>query len=242
MSARMLDRVGLLTPRLAIAGAHADLQAADALIDLRIGLNMAQLQQLQSQRADGGASVRPLLRQLSRLLPPAPAASGERRSGLAGMPGRYLACRLRQPADACISSSPARRGGRDYRRAARFVPGCAALSAIHHSCKGEPMIGEVSLYGLYVPSLLLLALLALVVARDARPGAGARRFLPLGLASGPVRSFAVHSSRCAVSHSLFPTGFDMTLKISFPALGRLQRHPAGRRRRIRRRLVAVAAL
>lgn len=65
ISARMLDRVGLLTPRLALAGVHADLQATDALIDLQVGLNMAQLQRVQSQRGDGAASVRPLLRQLA---------------------------------------------------------------------------------------------------------------------------------------------------------------------------------
>jgi uncharacterized membrane protein YccC len=43
MSARMLDRIGLLTPRLAMAGPQEDLAAVDALGDLRVGLNMTLL-------------------------------------------------------------------------------------------------------------------------------------------------------------------------------------------------------
>jgi uncharacterized membrane protein YccC len=64
-SARMVDRVGLLTPRLALAGPQEDLQAADALRDLRIGLNMTILQDVRGQLGRGEAALRPLMTQLS---------------------------------------------------------------------------------------------------------------------------------------------------------------------------------
>jgi uncharacterized membrane protein YccC len=64
-SARMVDRVGLLTPRLALAGSQQDLQAADALRDLRIGLNMTLLQGVRSQLGRGEAAIKPLMAQLS---------------------------------------------------------------------------------------------------------------------------------------------------------------------------------
>jgi uncharacterized membrane protein YccC len=65
-SARMVDRVGLLTPRLAMAGAHADLQAADALRDLRVGLNMTLLQSVRAQLGRGEAALGALMTRLSR--------------------------------------------------------------------------------------------------------------------------------------------------------------------------------
>ena len=65
-SARMVDRIGLLTPRLASAGGHQDLQARDALRDLRIGLNMTLLQQVRPQLGRGDAALSPLMTQLSR--------------------------------------------------------------------------------------------------------------------------------------------------------------------------------
>jgi hypothetical protein len=40
----LLDRLGLLVPRLAAAGTGNDLAAADALADLRVGLNMVEMQ------------------------------------------------------------------------------------------------------------------------------------------------------------------------------------------------------
>jgi uncharacterized membrane protein YccC len=77
--ARMLDRIGLLTPRLAVAGQQEDLVAVDALLDLRVGLNMAQLLQIRESLENEGASLQPLLQDLSRYfrnrpLPPASAA------------------------------------------------------------------------------------------------------------------------------------------------------------------------
>jgi uncharacterized membrane protein YccC len=73
-SARMVDRVGLLAPRLALAASQPNLQrhlqqnlqASDALRDLRIGLNMTILQDVRSQLGRGEAAVKPLMAQLSR--------------------------------------------------------------------------------------------------------------------------------------------------------------------------------
>lgn len=65
-SARMVDRIGLLTPRLAQAGDQQDLQARDAVRDLRIGLNMTLLQQVRPQLGRGEAALSPLMSQLSR--------------------------------------------------------------------------------------------------------------------------------------------------------------------------------
>jgi len=65
ISARMLDRLALLSPRLAVARGNADLQGADALADLRVGLNMTQLLRTQPVLDRAGLDVRPLLRTLS---------------------------------------------------------------------------------------------------------------------------------------------------------------------------------
>jgi hypothetical protein len=72
-SARMVDRVGLLTPRLALAGKEQDLQASDALRDLRIGLNMTLLQPCARARPRRGGAVGPLMNSclnISRCVPP----------------------------------------------------------------------------------------------------------------------------------------------------------------------------
>jgi uncharacterized membrane protein YccC len=65
-SARMVDRIALLTPRLAMAGPQEDLQAADALTDLRIGLNMTQLLAVRAELGRSQAALRALLEHLSR--------------------------------------------------------------------------------------------------------------------------------------------------------------------------------
>jgi uncharacterized membrane protein YccC len=65
MSARMVDRIGMLTPRLAAAGPHDDLSAVDALSDLRIGLNMVQLQRIAPDLRHHHGALRRLLRALS---------------------------------------------------------------------------------------------------------------------------------------------------------------------------------
>jgi uncharacterized membrane protein YccC len=81
-SARMVDRVGLLTPRLAMAGAEEDLQAVDALRDLRIGLNMTLLQDVRSQLGRGEAAIKPLMTQLSRHFALRPRVDGDCESRL----------------------------------------------------------------------------------------------------------------------------------------------------------------
>lgn len=65
VSARMLDRIALLTPRLAMAGAGQDLSAVDALADLRVGLNMAQLRNMQPGLEQDGVPLHPLMRRLA---------------------------------------------------------------------------------------------------------------------------------------------------------------------------------
>jgi uncharacterized membrane protein YccC len=78
-SARMVDRVGLLTPRLALAGPQQDLQAVDALRDLRVGLNMTLLQEVRARLGRGEAAVKPLMDLLARhfALRPRVDAAGE---------------------------------------------------------------------------------------------------------------------------------------------------------------------
>jgi uncharacterized membrane protein YccC len=65
-SARMVDRIALLTPRLQLAGAQQGLQAADALTDLRIGLNMTQLAEVRADLGPGQAALWPLMEHLSQ--------------------------------------------------------------------------------------------------------------------------------------------------------------------------------
>jgi uncharacterized membrane protein YccC len=69
-SARMVDRVGLLGPRLAQAAlkpnSQHDLQAVDALRDLRVGLNMTLLQNVRALLGHADAAVAPLMKQLAR--------------------------------------------------------------------------------------------------------------------------------------------------------------------------------
>jgi uncharacterized membrane protein YccC len=65
-STRMVDRIAQLTPRLALAGAQQDLQAADALVDLRIGLNMAQLVEAKRTLGPSQAALWPLMEHLSQ--------------------------------------------------------------------------------------------------------------------------------------------------------------------------------
>lgn len=66
VSARMLDRIALLTPRLVTAGPEHDTSGNDALVDLRIGLGVAQLRALQSGLEQAGLPLQPLLQQLAQ--------------------------------------------------------------------------------------------------------------------------------------------------------------------------------
>jgi uncharacterized membrane protein YccC len=65
-SARMVDRIALLTPRLQLAGGQRDLQAADAMTDLRIGLNMTQLAAVRADLGPGQAALWPLMEHLAQ--------------------------------------------------------------------------------------------------------------------------------------------------------------------------------
>jgi uncharacterized membrane protein YccC len=65
-SARMVDRIALLTPRLQLAGKQQDLEAADALADLRIGLNMTLLAEARDQLGRSQAALAPLMQDLAR--------------------------------------------------------------------------------------------------------------------------------------------------------------------------------
>jgi uncharacterized membrane protein YccC len=80
-SARMVDRIALLTPRLAHVSAQRDLMAADALVDLRIGLNMAQLQGVRHELGRSEAALWPLFEHLSQHFEARPALDpdGQRR-------------------------------------------------------------------------------------------------------------------------------------------------------------------
>ncbi len=65
-AARMVDRIALLTPRLAQAGPQEDLGAADALTDLRIGLNMTQLLAVRGELGPSQAELQETLNHLAR--------------------------------------------------------------------------------------------------------------------------------------------------------------------------------
>ena len=62
-SARMVDRIALLTPRLAQSGAS---QATGAFNDLRVGLNMTVLQATGPRLGRGAAALAPVMTQLSQ--------------------------------------------------------------------------------------------------------------------------------------------------------------------------------
>jgi uncharacterized membrane protein YccC len=76
-SARMVDRIALLTPRLAQAGPQQDLQAADALTDLRIGLNMTQLLAVRAELGRSQAALWALLEHLARHFAARPAIDAQ---------------------------------------------------------------------------------------------------------------------------------------------------------------------
>ena len=65
VAARMLDRIALLTPRLAAGNDRAGLSAVDALGDLRIALGMAQLLDMEPRLDGAGIRIRPLMTLLS---------------------------------------------------------------------------------------------------------------------------------------------------------------------------------
>jgi uncharacterized membrane protein YccC len=66
ISARIVDRIGLLMPRLAVAHPTPEARAVaiEALRELRVGLHIAQLRGLQQQLEQAGVALRPLLQKL----------------------------------------------------------------------------------------------------------------------------------------------------------------------------------
>jgi len=64
-NSRMLDRIGLLQPRLALAKRADDQLAADALKDLRVGNDIAELQRARRLLPAADAAIRPVLRGLA---------------------------------------------------------------------------------------------------------------------------------------------------------------------------------
>ena len=75
-SARMVDRIALLTPRLAHAGNSRN-EAIGAFNDLRIGLNMTVLQNNRRQLGRGAAALAPVMSQLARRFAQLPAIDQE---------------------------------------------------------------------------------------------------------------------------------------------------------------------
>ncbi|MRW86877.1 FUSC family protein [Pseudoduganella sp. FT26W] len=68
ISARMVDRIGLLMPRLAIAHPTPEARAVavDGLRELRVGLHVAQLCGLQQSLEQAGVTLQPLMQKLGR--------------------------------------------------------------------------------------------------------------------------------------------------------------------------------
>ncbi|MGV2862646.1 FUSC family protein [Achromobacter sp. AGC39] len=65
-TARMLDRIGLLQPRLALAQRPDDLVAADALKDLRVGRDITELQRARRHLPMAEATIQPVLNSLAQ--------------------------------------------------------------------------------------------------------------------------------------------------------------------------------
>jgi hypothetical protein len=102
------------------------------------------------------------------------------------------------------------------------------------------MIGEVSLYGLYFPPLLLAHAGGAGGLAAAQPGPGTDRFLPPGVAPGAVRFFPVRHRAGRLDYFI-ATGPEMAMKISFRRSAGWA-SPARRRRRHLCGLAAVAPL
>lgn len=65
-TARMLDRIGLLQPRLALAQRPDDLVAADALKDLRVGRDITELQRARRHLPMADPTIQPVLNSLAQ--------------------------------------------------------------------------------------------------------------------------------------------------------------------------------
>lgn len=171
----LLDRVGLLVPRLAAAGIGNDLAAADALKDLRVGVNMVEMQrdhealpppvraavdevlfgsatQFAVQAALGHVRPPPpsLLHQIDRALDAAIAVPGAL--------GRHLLPQLAGIRLALFA------GAEPYRLAAPTADApLADVMPAGTLYEAGHMIGEFEVYGVFVPALLVWGLVALLL-------------------------------------------------------------------------------
>jgi uncharacterized membrane protein YccC len=167
LSALLLDRLGLLVPRLAAVGQGNELAAVDALRDLRIGINMADL--CAAPRGRGRRAVRRRLafrRTGGTAAGAAAAAAAARRDRpCAGRGARRPGGARPRPAGATRRHSP-----RPVCPSAALPAGARAGCPALHPRGGGGMIGEFDVYGVFVPALLVWWLVALVLTAVLRRG------------------------------------------------------------------------
>ena len=188
-AARMLDRIGLLQPRLALAKRPDDVMAADALKDLRVGRDITELQRA---RRHGRTGAAPVLDGLARYF-------RDRSSWRGGQKTPEFLAQIDR-ALAGVAGAPAGPAARDravvalvgIRRA--FFPDAPVPT--RPSPPGGPriMIGEFNLYGIYFPWLLVLGVVTLGVAWALRRLLAPSRPVPAGVAPGAVRPRAVRGA------------------------------------------------
>ncbi len=153
--ARMLDRIGLLAPRLAQQEADPDRPLLDALVDLRIGYIAGELAALRGAMApEEHGPVTATLAEIARYLRAQQPQDRRSPAGRVARRHRSQRRRLRARSD---PRAPPRRAAAADQPAPQPVPRSAALGG------DGGMIGEISIFGVFVPSLLLLNLLALVL-------------------------------------------------------------------------------
>jgi uncharacterized membrane protein YccC len=187
---RMLDRIGLLAPRIAQAGGTVEGVAAnDALRDLRMGADIAVLQRVRAQLPLATSAA--LLGGISRFF-------RQRGEGRMTPRPQGLLPQIDEALNAVLAAARhlfpriALRRHRAGRPAPQPVSRRAAhAGAVRHSPRSFRMIGEASFYGLYVPWLMVLAAVALARALGRAPPARGHRPVPLGVAPGAVRHGAL---------------------------------------------------
>ena len=148
-AARMLDRIGLLQPRLALAKRPDDVMAADALKDLRVGRDITELQRARRHSAHGRTGAAPVLDGLARYF-------RDRSSWRGGQKTPEFLAQIDR-ALAGVAGAPAGPAARD--RAVVALVGIRraffrrARVPTRPSPPGGPriMIGEFNLYGIYFP-------------------------------------------------------------------------------------------
>ena len=168
LAALLLDRLGLLVPRLAAVGAGHDLAAVDALADLRIGIDMVDMQRGRTEMLPPvRAAVDDVLFGTATHF----AAQAARRRALPAPPG---AARPHRPRARCgdgRSRPPRTRpaaptGGIRralFAAAPPYQPALAGHAIRTAGRQGGLMIGDFDVAGVFVPALLAQLLLALLL-------------------------------------------------------------------------------